>query len=112
MRGRKVDYLTKEFGFLVGLFIDSFGLLNSPLSSPAPLSPKRALGHFLFYSKGGEKILCNPPQNLPKSSPEEPFRKKIRVQTYILSEHNYRRGEVKICRFGASKGSKLRNKIK
>ena len=84
-----MDYLPKQVGFLAELFIDFNKSVDDSVIALAPLSPKGTLGHFLFYSKGGEKILCNPPQNLPKCSPDKPLRKKIWVLTYLLSEHNY-----------------------
>ena len=55
-----MDHRPKKFAFLAELFIDFNKSVDDSVVAPAPLSPKRALGHFLFYSKGGEKILCNP----------------------------------------------------
>ena len=60
--------------------------LLAPHTSPGSSSVS---GHLYFNDKGGEKILCNPPQTPPKSSPDEPSRKKIWVLTYILSEHSF-----------------------
>ena len=61
-----MDHRPKQFAFLAELFIDFNESVDDSVVAPAPLSPKRALGHFLFYSKGGERILCNPnPLNHP-----------------------------------------------
>lgn len=75
--------------FLAGLFIDFNESVDNLVVAPAPLSPKGTLGHFLFYIKGGERISCNPPNILPETSPVEPSAPKIRVLTYLLSEHKF-----------------------
>lgn len=84
-----MSHLPKQFEFLARLFIDFNKSVDDSVVAPAPLPLKRDVGPFYFNQKGGEKILCNPPQNLPKYSPDKPLRKKIWVLTYLLSEHNF-----------------------
>ncbi|MBA7679172.1 hypothetical protein ES703_87455 [subsurface metagenome] len=90
-----MTYQSRQLGSLSGSFFEakaSFMVGTSLVSPREPLAsslPPALTPLFYFNGKGGEKILCNPPQNLPKYSPDKPLRKKIRVLTYLLSEHNF-----------------------
>jgi len=82
---------TKKYGLLLPLFRVFTRIGRTKVLTPAPLPLKRDVGPFYFNSKGGERILCNPPQTLPKYSPDKPLRKKIWVLGYLLSEHKRRK---------------------
>lgn len=79
----------QKYGLLLSIFRAFTRIGRTKVLTPAPLPLKRDVGPFYFYSKGGERILCNPPQNLPKYSSDKPSTQKIRVLTYILSEHKF-----------------------
>jgi len=84
-----VAYLSLQFGFLPGLSFGFYSLKDKHLNSQASLPPRALRPPFYSDQKGGDKILCNPPHSQPKSSPDKPLRKKIRVLTYLLSEHKF-----------------------
>ncbi len=80
-------YLSEKFAFFAGSFFEVFASIDTPLQPPASLLPQALRPPFYSDSKGGENILCNPPRSLPKYLPDEHSSKKIRVLSYILSEH-------------------------
>jgi hypothetical protein len=85
-----MTYPMSQFGFLPRLLFELHSSLGKSVGPLAPTpSPRRALGPFHFYIKGGEKILCNLPDTLPKVSPDNLSAPIFRVQRYILSEHKF-----------------------
>jgi len=91
-----MTYLPEKFGFLAGSFFEAFASIDTSSAAPGLIAPTSFEAAFYSDNKGGEKILCNPPQNLPKCSPDKLLRKKIKVLTYLLSEHNYPKTKIKI----------------
>jgi len=82
-----VAYLSLQFGFLLGLSFGFYSLKDKHLNSQASLLPRALTPLFYSNHKGGDKILCNPPYDQPKSSPIKPSALNFRVLTYLLSEH-------------------------
>lgn len=78
-----MDHRPKQFAFLAELFIDFNESVDDSVVAPAPLSPKRALGHF---------ILCNPTKK--NSSNPCPFYNLIKSGVTIETQRAYIAGIV------------------
>ena len=86
-----MTYLPSQFGFLPRPIFGLYGPIGKSVEPQASLPSKAVRPPFHSDEKGGEKILCNPPSNPAETPPAKPFRKKIWVLTYILSEHKRRK---------------------
>jgi len=63
---------------------------SSHLFAPQAPGSLSVSGHFHFYGKGGETVLCKPTHTPPRISPAKPLAPKIGHRNYILSEHRRR----------------------
>ena len=72
-------YVLEKFGFLAGSFFEAFASIDRSLQPLASLPPQAV----------GPPFLYKPATILPETSPDKPSAQKIRVLTYLLSEHKF-----------------------